>query len=102
MVRKTKNHSPSRWYQAQLAKINDSLSKREEGAIKVREGAISLLGGVKERVDELSQGSTFITATLNPLPSDSDQYEAQRNGTGLSQDGYFIGLAFQHLDTIHR
>jgi hypothetical protein len=51
----------------QLAKTNDDLSKSEEGAVKVRETAIALLGKVKKRVDELSQGSTFLTATLNSI-----------------------------------
>jgi len=49
-----------------LAKINEDLSRVREGAIKVEEAAIALLGRTKERVDELSQGSTFMIATLSP------------------------------------
>src|SRR3984893_11849246 len=51
----------------QLAKINDDLSKVREGAVKAHDAAIAVLGRVKERVDELSQGSTYMTANLNSL-----------------------------------
>jgi len=50
----------------QLAKLNDDLSRVREGAVKALDAAVALLGRVKGRVDELSQGSTFMMATLHP------------------------------------
>jgi hypothetical protein len=45
-----------------LAKFNEDFSRTQEGATKAREAAVALLRRIKERVEELSQGSTFLTA----------------------------------------
>jgi hypothetical protein len=51
----------------QLLKINEHLSRVREGAVKVQDAAIALFCQVKARVDELSAGSTFMTAALNSI-----------------------------------
>jgi len=49
----------------QLAKINENLSRDRAGAVKAHAAAIALLALIKQRVDELAEGSTVMTASLN-------------------------------------
>ena len=49
----------------ELARINDHLSKSAEGVTKAHNAAYELLHRVKAEIDQLSQGSTHITATVH-------------------------------------
>jgi hypothetical protein len=51
----------------ELERTNERLSMDRAGAEKAELGAIDLLRLIKTRVDELSAGSTWITASLNTL-----------------------------------
>jgi len=76
-----------------LAKFNYEFSRNQESVAKARETAVALLRRVKERVEELSQGSFFMTATL--------KFRGERGSQGCDSTTLRAGQYYKTIQYIN-